>query len=55
MKKHAKTAMKKLSAPTKTFGPNPKKPGTDDQPRKMGGGRQPGGLSKKMKLKGVMV
>lgn len=52
----AKMAMKKLAAPTKVFGASPKKPGNDDMPRKMMGGKQPGGLSKKAKkLKGVMV
>lgn len=56
MKKHNKTAVKRLAAPTKAFGASPKKPGNDDMPRKMMGGKQPGGLSKKAKkLKGVMV
>lgn len=52
----AKMAVKKLSAPTKVFAAGGKKSGNDDQPRKMGGGKQPGGLSKKAKrLKGVML
>ena len=55
MKKHAKTSTKKLSAPTHVFAKKPLKPGNDDQPRKMMGGKQPGNLARKAKLKGVMV
>lgn len=51
-----KKAVKKLSATTRVFGMNAKKNENDDMPRKMGGGKQPGKLSKKAKkLKGVMV
>jgi hypothetical protein len=54
--KKGKMAVKRLSAPTKVFAAGGKKSGNDDQPRKIGGGKQPGGLSKKAKkLKGVMV
>ena len=56
-----KRKVKKLSKPTAVFHRNEKKPGPDDTPGKMRGGKQPGGLAKHASakrhknLRGIMI
>jgi hypothetical protein len=48
MKKKGMMEKKSLAKPTNVFKRSPKKPGDDDMPGRMRGGKQPGNLAKKL-------